>query len=157
MKMVCDICRPTKKGYTLFFSKEEEFNQLKHYYLDDTEDTFQIIDSHTVWLLEPAFFSFIDYANVHLDSSSIYAVESNPLHPLENRAHTKPITEFTSERETAWIDLLIEQNRITTHYQPIIRLQNNKPIIAGYELLSRGMDESGNIIPPSINVDLSTV
>lgn len=43
---------------------------------------------------------------------------------------------------------MIDNHSIRTHYQPIVRVKNNEVDIVGHELLSRGIDQNGSIIPP---------
>lgn len=90
----------------------------------------------------------IDYVEAHLDPKSFYAVESNREDPLKTLYKMKQIHEFQIERESSWIDEVIERSQLRTHFQPIIERINGGSEIVGYELLSRGVDQDGNIIPP---------
>ena len=147
--MVCDVCKPRAKGYSVFFSDAHSMTLLLHYLKEGFSDEFKMVNNQTVWLLEPVFFSFVDYAAVHLGEYEITAAESDEWNPFKNENRKKSINLFAEERETAWIDQLIEENRIVTHFQPIIRIEGNKPKIYGHELLSRGIDHNGVIIPPN--------
>jgi EAL domain-containing protein (putative c-di-GMP-specific phosphodiesterase class I) len=100
------------------------------------------------WVKEPVFFDLIDYAEAHLNPTNIYAVLSRVSDPLENLNELKPITSLKIEREASWIDTVIEENSISTHYQPIVSAADGKINVIGHELLSRGLDENGEIIPP---------
>lgn len=84
-----------------------------------------------------------------MNVTSIFAVQSDVLDPLKNLQTMKQITEFDEEREASWIDTLIDNNLIRTHYQPIVAVENGKLNVIGHELLSRGIDENGEIIPPN--------
>jgi len=147
--VVCDVCKPSIKGYSVFFPDAHSMNVLLKYLKGSSPDAFKIVNTCTVWLLEPVFFSFVDYAAVHLGEYAITAAEADIWNPDKNKSRKKPIHLFTEEREAAWIDQVIEENRIITHYQPIVRIEDSKPIIYGHELLSRGLDENGAIIPPN--------
>lgn len=146
--LVCDVCVPRAKGYSVFFQDAPSMKLLLDYLKESCSDEYKLVDNTTVWLLEPVFFSFVDYAAVHLSDSDVKAVEADVFNPTKKKRNKKPIHQFAKERETAWIDELIEENRIITHYQPIVRMEENTPTIYGHEFLSRGLNKDGSIIPP---------
>lgn len=58
-----------------------------------------------------------------------------------------PILQFKSYIDSSWVDTLIREKYIKMHFQPIITPTGE---IYGYELLSRFVDEHGNMIYPDI-------
>lgn len=146
--LVCDVCVPRAKGYSVYFPDAHSMTLLLDYLKESSADEYKLVDNTTVWLLEPVFFSFVDYAAVHLGEYGIEAVEAEVFNLAKNENNKKPIHLFAKERETAWIDELISENRIITHYQPIVRIEENIPTIYGHEFLSRGLNKDESIIPP---------
>jgi len=145
--MLCDACHPQQKGYTIYFLEERQ--RIDSFINNIPKDYYQLINEDTIWLTEPAFFSFLDYAQVHLQEDNIDAAESEPNKPLIDKFPRKRLLEFTEERDASWIDEIILNNQITSYFQPIIQIKNNQPIIVGHELLSRGINTKGEIIPPN--------
>lgn len=146
--MFCDICQPKPKGYTVYFADDQDAQPLIHYIEGKPENTWSAVNERMFWVMEPILFDMIDYVEAHLDPKSIYAVESNREEPLKTLYEMKQIHEFQVERESSWIDEVIERSQLRTHFQPIIERINGGSEIVGYELLSRGVDQDGNIIPP---------
>lgn len=146
--MICDICQTKDRGYTVYFSEETIPQELFNYFEDRREDTWKKINNRMIWVIEPVFFDFIDYAEAHLVSDFIFAIISDVLDPLKQLNEMKKISDFKLERESSWIDTLIKQQSIVTHYQPIVSFENQNVKIIGHELLSRGINPQGDIIPP---------
>ncbi|PKG23873.1 EAL domain-containing protein [Niallia nealsonii] len=146
--MKCDSCQPKQKGYTVIFSNVEDMEKIQYYFIKFAETEYKMINTSTIWLIEPHFFSLMDYVCKHLKIEQVYAVESDPLNPFEKIEEKQPLTFFNESRKSSWIDDVIEENRLITYFQPIIGVHNNEPVIIGHELLSRGMEKSGEIIPP---------
>jgi EAL domain-containing protein (putative c-di-GMP-specific phosphodiesterase class I) len=146
--MVCDVCQPKERGYTVFFAKEQNTIGLIQYFNNFSELQWMLVNERTFWMVESVFYDLIDYVEAHMDANNIYAVLSDYLDPLKNSHEKKEIKLFKIEREASWIDSLIEQNSICTYYQPIVGVQNGSLKVVGHELLSRGLDSEGDIIPP---------
>ncbi|WP_042222315.1 EAL domain-containing protein [Oceanobacillus manasiensis] len=146
--MFCDICQPKPRGYTVYFAEDQEAKLLLKYIEGKPENHWGPINDRMFWVKETIFFNMMDYVEAHLNSESIYAVESDKVDPLKTLYKMKPIQQFQEEREASWIDGIIQDSQLTTHYQPIINRKNGEPHIIGYELLSRGIDQDGGVIPP---------
>lgn len=58
----------------------------------------------------------------------------------------RAITEVNELIQSQWIDRIIKDQLITCYYQPIVDGEGN---VYGYEVLSRFIDETGKLIPPS--------
>jgi EAL domain-containing protein (putative c-di-GMP-specific phosphodiesterase class I) len=54
---------------------------------------------------------------------------------------------FINLSQSNWLLDLMSQERLTTHFQPIVHCSDTSKIFA-YEALLRGIDERGNLIPP---------
>lgn len=146
--MVCDICQPKERGYTVFFAEEQNTKSLIKYFNNFSEIQWKLVNERIFWMIEPVFYELIDYVEAHMDANCIYAVLSDFLDPLKNLNKMREIKLFKKEREAIWIDSLIEQSSICTYYQPIVGIENGTLKVFGHELLSRGLDSEGEIIPP---------
>ncbi|MBE4908573.1 EAL domain-containing protein [Bacillus luteolus] len=146
--MICDVCQPKERGYTVFFSVNQNIDQLIHYFCNYSETFWKQIDDHTFWMVESVLYDLMDYLEAHMDIKSIYAVQSEVVNPLENVKEKKLLSLFKAEREAIWVDDVIKNRSICTHYQPIVGIEEGQLEIVGQELLSRGLDETGKIIPP---------
>jgi EAL domain-containing protein (putative c-di-GMP-specific phosphodiesterase class I) len=60
----------------------------------------------------------------------------------------RSLQSLSSQLEGEWLISLLSQNRLDTHFQPVVHADNPHQIF-GYECLSRGIDESGGIISPA--------
>lgn len=47
-----------------------------------------------------------------------------------------------------WVDSIIREDRLKMMYQPIVDVSSGFPRVFAYELLARGIEKSGEIIPP---------
>jgi EAL domain-containing protein (putative c-di-GMP-specific phosphodiesterase class I) len=146
--MGCEVCLPTARGYTVYFAENESISKLTAYFQKFSEQSWKYINERMFWLQEPVFFAVLDYLEVHMDHHHIFAVLSSSVDPLKNLHELRPILSYKEERNASWIDRLIETSSIKTHYQPIVKLDNDAIHVIGHELLSRGLDENGEIIPP---------
>ncbi|WP_080846031.1 EAL domain-containing protein [Cytobacillus gottheilii] len=146
--MSCDICHPKAFGYTVYFSENNQADKLIQYVSEENKQIGYMINERMVWVLEPVFFDFLDYAEVHLNMDHIFAVQSDRLDPLKELQSLKNAREFQPLREASWVDEIIIKKNLTTHYQPIVTVENGLVKIVGQELLSRGLSEEGELISP---------
>jgi EAL domain-containing protein (putative c-di-GMP-specific phosphodiesterase class I) len=146
--MGCEVCLPTARGYTVYFAENESASKLTPYFKQFSEQSWKWINDRMIWMSEPVLFNLLDYLEVHMDPKHIFAVLSSIVDPLKDLDKIRPIQAFKLEREASWIDRLIENSSIQTHYQPIVKVENESIQIIGHELLSRGLDENGELIPP---------
>ncbi|UOR10810.1 EAL domain-containing protein [Halobacillus amylolyticus] len=144
----CDICLPQHHGYTVYFVGGQSIDQLKKYFRYFSEEKWFTVNEKTFWTEEPIFFDLLDYLEGHMEPDKVFAVSSKKAAPLQNLDEMKRIGLFRVERQASWIDQIIEERSIRTHYQPIVSVKNNQVDMFGYELLSRGIDEKGDLIPP---------
>lgn len=147
--MSCDICHPKAFGYTVYFSDENQADKIIQYLSaeNDMHDG-HVINQRLVWVLESLFFDFLDYAEAHLNMDTIFAVQSDRQDPLKALHSLKNAREFQPLREASWVDEIIINKSLTTHYQPIVMVENGLVKIVGQELLSRGLSEEGKLISP---------
>ena len=60
---------------------------------------------------------------------------------------SRSLQRLSDRMDAEWIDALVSENRLQTFFQPIV--SNRDPFdIFAYECLLRGIDGSGNVIPP---------
>lgn len=149
MSTFCDECQPCSQGYTVYFADKRIPEQLRVYMSVYGSDTWKQINERLYWMKESTFCALLDYLFTHSDPSAVRAFCSNASDPLLGLENLQPISSFHNEREAGWIDVLIMNRAIRTFYQPIVRRKDEKAVdIVGYELLSRGIDAEGGIIPP---------
>ncbi|WP_026695226.1 EAL domain-containing protein [Peribacillus kribbensis] len=146
--MGCEVCLPRARGYTVYFSENESTELLESYFQEFPDSAYKWVNERIIWLEEVAFFDLMDYAAVHMDVNHLFAVESPKSDPIKKLNEMRPVRTFRAEREASWIDDLIDKNSLKTFYQPIVSYSDGKTSIIGHELLSRGVDEEGKIIPP---------
>ncbi len=149
MMASCEECIISSRGYTVDFAGIQKIDSLHNYYIGLEIQQWERVSESIFWLEESIFFNLIDYVNAHLDTNPIMAVLSSRSDPLSKLDHMKPIGQFQQEREASWIDTIILNKRIRTHYQPIVSLHDEEVRIVGHELLSRGINEDGSLIPPN--------
>ncbi|UOY92449.1 EAL domain-containing protein [Ectobacillus sp. JY-23] len=137
MRQVCDVCQITKRGYRVHITDEVIAQKLAMYFSSFAATDFIHIDTQTMWMEEHIFFDVMDYLGIHGGADAVFAQGQEEAY--------KPIREFVAEREAAWIDDIIQERRIRTHYQPIVSRQGE---VIGHELLSRGVGENDRLIPP---------
>ncbi|MFD2444806.1 EAL domain-containing protein [Bacillus sp. CGMCC 1.16607] len=147
--MICESCLPTDRGYTVYFLEDESFKKLSDYFKNYSDKSCKLINERMLWLKESVFFDLLDYVEANLDKKHIFAILSTISDPLKNLNEMRQIDTFKLERQASWIDKVIEDKSICTHYQPIVKINNGNIEIIGNELLSRGLDENGDIIPPN--------
>lgn len=148
MSTGCDACNVSSRGYTVQFGKTQKTQLLDTYFSSFSQEQWQPLEDKYYWMDEPVFFGLVDYLTLHMVEEPIHAVMSDRLNPLKEIENVRPLTSFKEEREASWIDDVIRERRIVTHYQPIVSVENGEARIVGQELLSRGVDVEGKIIPP---------
>lgn len=147
--MSCDVCHPKAFGYTVYFSDHNQSDKLVQYLsLEENTEDGHVITQRLLWVLESVFFDFLDYAEAHLNMDHIFAVQSDRLDPLKALHSLKNAREFQPLREASWVDEIIINKSLTTHYQPIVTAENGLVKIVGHELLSRGLSKEGKLISP---------
>ncbi len=145
MTKTCDICQPPLNHYLVRFNNDEDLERMTQYFHAADLNT-HAIHNNNLKVEESVFFDLLDYLEAHLEIEDILAAKLT--HLEEDDMHFQPILSYKKEKETMWIDSLIRDRRLTTHFQPIIEIKNGTTEIYGYECLSRGLDEDNNIIPP---------
>ncbi|WP_409293058.1 EAL domain-containing protein [Peribacillus sp. SCS-37] len=146
--MGCEVCLPTMRGYTIYFAGEERADLLDGYFNKFDENKWKYVNERMVWAEESVFYDLMDYLEAHYESDQIFAVLSKTKEPLGELHNLRKLASFKEEREAAWIDRVIEESSLCTYYQPIVQVNAGKPEVMGYELLSRGLDVDGSVIPP---------
>ncbi|MED4022109.1 EAL domain-containing protein [Priestia aryabhattai] len=146
--MGCDACLPIRTGYTVSFQQSRDVKKLEKYFKDISQNQWKTLGEDMIWMREDIFWSFMDYVHQHLDPRHVWAVEAKQRSPFENLRRMEPITAFQKMKDALWIDELIEDKRICSYYQPIVSVDHERVHIVGHEILSRGLEEDGSIIPP---------
>ncbi len=121
---------------------------MKKYFKDISRNQWKNLGEDMFWMKEDIFWSFMDYVHQQLDPQHGRAVEATQRRPFENLQRMEPITVFQKTKDALWIDELIEDKRICSYYQPIVSVDNERVNIIGHEILLRGLEDDGTIIPP---------
>ncbi|HEY9857356.1 MAG TPA: EAL domain-containing protein [Stenomitos sp.] len=58
-----------------------------------------------------------------------------------------PLRELLARFKSGWLTELLEAERLTSHFQPIVSAKRPEQVFA-YEALLRGLSETGQIVPP---------
>lgn len=148
MKNGCDICLPNHKGYTLWFEKGQTIEALIPYFAPYPDQQWKILDEQTVWAGETVVFDLLDYLEAHFDAAAILAVETPKTDPWNQQKEKQPLLSLRTGQQASWVDAIIDESRIRTHYQPIVQVTPQTTTILGHELLSRGVNEEGGLVSP---------
>ncbi|MVP01658.1 EAL domain-containing protein [Paenibacillus lutrae] len=148
MAITCSNCFVGERGYTVYFSQNESSAFLDAYLPEFPPDHWCKINPRLFWMHESLFNAMLDYIAVHLQANGILAVETAKQDPYNGLDKLKPILSFKEARDAHWIDDIIRNRSIRTFYQPIVSYNGKNSSIIGYELLSRGTSQAGEIIPP---------
>lgn len=74
---------------------------------------------------------------------------------LEDFSDIAPLKKFLNRTQSDWLVDMMKENRFTSHFQPIVSIQNTSEIFA-YEALLRGIDPDGKIVFPKKIIDTAT-
>ncbi|HET7657555.1 MAG TPA: EAL domain-containing protein [Bacillales bacterium] len=147
MTRSCEICNPEPSQYLVRFQETSTAEQLSLYF--SNTGLWKPVSETVFAMQETDFYSLIDYIDAHPPHSEVTAMRCKRITETPDSTKMKPLEAFQAEREVSWIDTLIEERRLCTYYQPIVKMEDSQPAIIGHELLSRGLGENNEIIPPS--------
>ncbi|PZU96262.1 MAG: diguanylate cyclase [Leptolyngbya sp.] len=74
---------------------------------------------------------------------------------LQDFSDISSLQRFIKISQSDWLVDMLTSDRIATHFQPIVSI-NDTAQIYGYESLFRGLDKQGNLVMPSSIFDLAT-
>ncbi|MFQ4137350.1 EAL domain-containing protein [Nodosilinea sp. PGN35] len=74
---------------------------------------------------------------------------------LEDFSDIASLQRFITYSQADWLVDMIAANRVTSHFQPIVAIQDTAQIF-GYESLLRGLDGQGNLVMPGAMFQLAT-
>jgi EAL domain-containing protein (putative c-di-GMP-specific phosphodiesterase class I) len=77
----------------------------------------------------------------------VLCMEDDTLPNLSDVPRTMPLRRFLGLSQGDWLLAMLEAERLTTHFQPIVCADDTATVFA-QEALLRGVDEDGSIIPP---------
>ncbi len=80
------------------------------------------------------------------DTQSLFTTEPG-LPRLSAIAHVTPLQRFISMVQSDWLHDLLQEERVTSHFQPIVHAADPTRPFA-HEALLRGLDPAGELIPP---------
>lgn len=74
---------------------------------------------------------------------------------LQDFSDIASLQRFVKFIQSDWLVDMLATNRFTSHFQPIVSIQDTSQIY-GYESLLRGLDEQGNLVMPGAIFELAT-
>ncbi len=74
---------------------------------------------------------------------------------LQDFSDMASLQQFIKFSQADWLIDMLAANRFTSHFQPIVSIQDTSEIY-GYESLFRGLDEQGNVVMPGPIFELAT-
>jgi diguanylate cyclase (GGDEF)-like protein len=74
---------------------------------------------------------------------------------LQDFSDISSLQRFIKISQSDWLVDMLTSDRITSHFQPIVSIDDTAQIY-GYESLLRGLDEQGNLVMPSSIFELAT-
>ncbi|MCF2147530.1 EAL domain-containing protein [Desmonostoc muscorum LEGE 12446] len=74
---------------------------------------------------------------------------------LQDFSDIASLQRFIKFSQSDWLVEMLARERFTTHFQPIVSIQDTSEIY-GYESLLRGLDEQGNLVPPESILELAS-
>jgi diguanylate cyclase (GGDEF)-like protein len=74
---------------------------------------------------------------------------------LQDFSDIASLQRFIKFSQSDWLIEMMAQERFTTHFQPIVSI-NDTSQIYGYEMLLRGLDEESNLVQPGSILELAT-
>lgn len=80
------------------------------------------------------------------DSRCVLVDEGSAPGPAD-LASTQPLAVLVAQIQGAWFAETLRENRLTSHFQPIVRAAEPDQVFA-YECLLRGLNRDGSLIPP---------
>ncbi len=87
-----------------------------------------------------------DLLDAEKEAINVYInFDGSPL-TLSKLSKIKSLSHYCHLADSKLLSDVLENKSLTTYFQPIINMTDNT--IFGYECLSRGVDKSGNLIPP---------
>ncbi|MBD2677847.1 MULTISPECIES: EAL domain-containing protein [Nostoc] len=74
---------------------------------------------------------------------------------LQDFSDIASLQRFIKFSQSEWLVEMLARERFTSHFQPIVSIQDTSQIY-GYESLFRGMDEESNLVPPESIFELAS-
>ncbi len=74
---------------------------------------------------------------------------------LQDFSDIASLQRFIKFSQSEWLVEMLARERFTSHFQPIVSIQDTSEIY-GYESLLRGMDEEGNLVTPEAILELAS-
>jgi EAL domain-containing protein (putative c-di-GMP-specific phosphodiesterase class I) len=86
---------------------------------------------------------------VELQEARTLVVAPGVVPTISELPHTQSLSALIGRVQGEWLVHLLREERLVTHYQPIVPCRTPHDVFA-YESLLRGVDHEGTLIPPSI-------
>ena len=157
--MSCSLCEQVHEikdtnGTIVFSSMVTELIIKIRKYLNLNEFTYEIEDSFTLTLEIKNFREFItnicntkEFSKLEREAINILFIEDLEVLNPKHLKDLMSLEKYKHKLKSVYLSKLIKNESLTVHFQPI--LDANTDAIIGYEALSRGFDEEGNLIEPS--------
>jgi EAL domain-containing protein (putative c-di-GMP-specific phosphodiesterase class I) len=143
----CQACMPTSSGYALHFRGEHNRTALQTWQAGDKQTMIKPLQDGMIWVPEMDVPHLLDYFKAHMEWEQIFAAAVDADSSLDG-ANWISLDDVQARTTAHWIDAVIAEERIRTHFQPIVAVQHGVARVVGYEFLSRAYEEDGTLIPP---------
>jgi EAL domain-containing protein (putative c-di-GMP-specific phosphodiesterase class I) len=105
-----------------------------------------------LWLGAGDFGELAEVLDKHLGAHGLAYVravyiegEANPT--WRDLAHARPLGDYVAAQRALWLLELVDNNRLTSHFQPIVYAHDTSQVFA-QEALLRAVDQDGKLVPP---------
>ncbi|HHP7229481.1 MAG TPA: EAL domain-containing protein, partial [Xenococcaceae cyanobacterium] len=93
--------------------------------------------------------------SVEISETKVLFLESGIQPQIQDFGSVTYLERFIKYSESGWLVEMLTAARITSHFQPIVSIQDTSQIY-GYESLLRGIDAQGNLVSPGAILDVAT-
>ncbi|MEA5502256.1 EAL domain-containing protein [Halotia wernerae UHCC 0503] len=90
-----------------------------------------------------------------LKETQVLFIQGDIQPQLQDFSDIASLQRFIKFSQSDWLVEMLATKRFTTHFQPIVLIEDTSQIY-GYEALLRGLDEQGNLVPPVPILELAT-
>ncbi len=146
----CSLCSPEQQGYTVDFDSPRSLEQARDFLMERRLGYVEI-EACTMWIASPGLKDCMECSEL-FSPVDTWAFRKS-VHLGYRRFETEETRYTWSEARLqlpgVFIDTLIDRDAIRMMRQPIVDVSRQGKVVA-YELLARGYDESGAMIPPAV-------
>ncbi|WP_082803657.1 EAL domain-containing protein [Anabaena sp. 4-3] len=92
---------------------------------------------------------------IELKETQVLFIRGTIQPQLQDFSDIASLQQFIKFTQSDWLLEMLEKEKFTSYFQPIVSMKNTSQIY-GYEALLRGIDAQGNLIPPAQIIESAT-